>query len=269
MSFNIRYPEPADGPNAWEHRRPLVANLIERYLPDVAGLQEPVLEQLQYLDTELPEYARFGVSRYGNDEEKFTAVYYCLKTVELLDRGAFWFSETPDVPASSSWLIHKPYAVNWARLRHRPSGLQWSLFNTHFPYKPEQAEARLRAARLLRERACAAGEISVLTGDFNSPPGGEVHRLLLEEFRDAWLEAPVREGPAGTFHGFRGETSEARRVDWILARGPVSVEACRVITDATEGRFPSDHSPVMADLRHGTSAQIPRHSANGNRPERA
>lgn len=261
MSFNIRYPEPSDGANIWENRRALVAEVIDRYQPDVCGLQEPVLEQLQYLDEAWPGYARFGVSRYGNDFEKFTAVYYRRETIELREPGAFWFSETPDLPASSSWLIHKPYAVNWARMRHRPSGLRFALFNTHFPYKAEQAEARVRSAALLRERALAAGvteDCVILTGDFNSPVDGEVYRTLTTAFRDLRTETPECHGPVGTLHGFGGEAG-TRRVDWLLARGPVSVNAYWTITQHQDGRFPSDHFPVLAELRADTSPQtLPR-----------
>lgn len=257
MSFNIRYPEPSDGAHAWENRRPLVADVISGYSPDVAALQEPVLEQLLYLDQRLPGYARFGVSRYGDEYEKFTAVYYRRDTIEVTGASAFWFSETPDVAGSASWGIHKPYAVNWARMFHRTSGLGFVLFNTHFPYKPEQQTARIRSAELLRTRATDAGESVLLAGDFNSLPGGEVHSILTSGFRDAWIEAVERTGPEGTVHGFTGEAA-GRRVDWILARGPLQVKSLRTITCQREGLFPSDHFPILAELIPGTFPRTPQ-----------
>jgi endonuclease/exonuclease/phosphatase family metal-dependent hydrolase len=39
-----------------------------------------------------------------------------------------------------------------------------------------------------------------------------------------------------------------RRIDWILARGKVSVDASEIVTFSREGRFPSDHLPVVAWL---------------------
>lgn len=254
MSFNIRYPEPSDGPHIWENRRNFVADLINHYAPDIAGLQEPVIEQLQFLDDALPHYARFGVSRYGNDEEKFTAVYYRRDTIELIENAAFWFSQTPDIPGSSSWLIHKPYAVNWAQLRHIPTGVPFAFFNTHFPYKPSQAEARFQAAKLLSQRAAAAAENVILTGDFNSKAGFEIHRTLLEQFRDARIEAAHVLGPQGTVHGFSGDSLD-RRVDWILFRGPLTVRSFHTITDQRDGLYPSDHFPVLAEVDFDNSAQ--------------
>jgi endonuclease/exonuclease/phosphatase family metal-dependent hydrolase len=241
LTFNIRYPEPADGPNAWEHRCEAVAATIRETGAAVAGLQEPVLDQLRYLDDALPEYRRFGVSRYGDDFEKFTAILYQPEQVNLLDHGAFWFSETPDVPASMSWRIHKPYAVNWGYFEHRASGRTFHVYNTHFPYKPEQAEARLRSARLLMERA--SGERVFLLGDFNSPAGGEVHQIFTATFHDSWTG-----GPEGTFHGFTGIPTR-HRLDWILCRGPIHVESCVAITAPVAGRYPSDHFPVLGSFR--------------------
>jgi endonuclease/exonuclease/phosphatase family metal-dependent hydrolase len=262
MSFNIRYPEPSDGAHIWENRRDFVATLILTENPDVVGLQEPVMEQMHFLDSALPGYARFGVGRYANDEEKFTAIYYRHDSMELLESSAFWLSETPDVPASSSWEIHKPYAVNWARMRHA-SGWEFAIFNTHFPYKPSQAEARLRSAALLRDRAAAEGESVILTGDFNSKAGREVHRILLEQFRDAREEAEVCEGPEGTVHGFTGDAFD-RRVDWILFRGPLAVTSFRTLNVQRSGLYPSDHFPIVAELRLDTSPQTPQPSTPEN-----
>lgn len=241
LTFNIRYPEPSDGANIWELRRDAVAETIRQSMASVAGLQEPELSQLEFLDTALPEYRRIGVSRYGNQFEKFTALLYKPDLVDLLDQGAFWFSETPDVPASMSWLIHKPYAVNWGHFAHRPSGHRFHVYNSHFPYKPEQAEARIHSANLLARRAL--GDRVFLTGDFNSPADGEVHRILTSTFTDSWTG-----GPEGTFHGFTGTPSIAR-LDWILCRGAIAVESCLAITEPVLGRYPSDHFPVLGSFR--------------------
>ena len=246
MTFNIRYPEPADGVHVWELRRALTATVIDECDADAVGLQEPVIDQLRYLDEALPRYRRFGVSRYGNEKEKFTAILFKTETVALDECGVFWYSETPDVPCSMSWLIHKPYAVNWGRLRHRPSGRCFHLFNTHFPYKPEQAEARLHAARLLRDRAGLVPDPVWITGDFNSPAGGDVHQILREACYDAWHEASRRLGPEGTMHGFTGQP-RAARIDWILFRGDgIAVETIETVTTHDEQRYPSDHFPVVA-----------------------
>jgi endonuclease/exonuclease/phosphatase family metal-dependent hydrolase len=248
MSFNIRYAEPTDGPDVWEFRRPVVANTLKKYLPDVVGMQEPEIEQLRDMEEDLPEYVRFGRSRYGNDFEKFSAVMYRRSTVTLTESGAFWFSETPDEIASSSWLIHKPYAVTWGKFAHIDTGTVFYVYNAQFPYKPEQAEARVQGARIMRERALAHDELTFLTGDFNSDAKGPAYQELVPPFSDAFEDFPDRVGPSATFHGFTGIPTFPARLDWVLYRGDVKVTGYETVEYNEAGRYPSDHYPVFADF---------------------
>jgi endonuclease/exonuclease/phosphatase family metal-dependent hydrolase len=59
------------------------------------------------------------------------------------------------------------------------------------------------------------------------------------------MVAKNKAGPEGTVHGFKG-TPGKTRIDWILFRGPWKVKSAETLTDAREGRFPSDHFPVLA-----------------------
>jgi len=37
-----------------------------------------------------------------------------------------------------------------------------------------------------------------------------------------------------------------RRIDWILVRGEMAVDAAEIVTFSRNGQFPSDHLPVVA-----------------------
>ena len=49
MTFNVRYPNPGDGANAWPARRDLLVETIRARRPDVIGTQELFYEQGQYI----------------------------------------------------------------------------------------------------------------------------------------------------------------------------------------------------------------------------
>lgn len=87
----------------------------------------------------------------------------------------------------------------------------------------------------------------VVTGDFNAGPDSAVHAALAGRggLRDAWHPAATRSGPEGTFHAFTGRAE--RRIDWILVRG-FEVRAVHTIDANENGRYPSDHFPVVAEL---------------------
>src|SRR5215813_3485400 len=77
MSFNLRYNNTGDGPNAWPLRKAWVAQLIRFHDADVIGVQEALYGMLADLDTLLPEYSRIGVGRTdGKMAGEYSAILY-------------------------------------------------------------------------------------------------------------------------------------------------------------------------------------------------
>jgi hypothetical protein len=104
MSFNIRYNNPGDGPNAWPLRKAWVAQLIRFHDADAVGVQEALPGMLADLDTLLPEFARIGVGRTdGVTKGEFSAILYRRDRLEMLENATFWLSPTPDVVGSKGW----------------------------------------------------------------------------------------------------------------------------------------------------------------------
>ncbi|UNK43783.1 endonuclease/exonuclease/phosphatase family protein [Luteimonas sp. S4-F44] len=257
MGFNVRYAAPGDGVNVWEARRDLLVETIVRRRPHLVGTQELLRRQAEYLDAHLPGYAWFGTGRNGDDTDgngnEHMGVFYDTKRLELREQGHFWLSDTPDVPGSDNFGQAMPRMATWGRFRDRASGREFYLFNTHFPHMDDAEPLRERCADLLLARIARlpADVPVVVTGDFNAVPNSPTHRRLVGPLRDAWEVSTARSGPAATVHAFTGQPTD--RIDWILFRG---LEAQRVetVTDQADGRFPSDHFPVVADF-----AWPPRH----------
>jgi endonuclease/exonuclease/phosphatase family metal-dependent hydrolase len=247
MSFNVRYPSKDDGPNLWELRRDLLVTTIRDKAPDLLGTQELFYEQGQYIVGKLPDYAWFGVSRRGNREDEHMGVFYKKDRLKLVDSGNFWLSETPDTPGSMSWDVTLPRMVTWGLFEL--AGKRFYYYNTHFAHRQQDAEARLRSAQLIADRiAKLPPEVPfILTGDFNSPAGGEPYKALTGALKDAWTSTEKRAGPEGTFNGFQGRAT-GPRIDWILFRGPFRVVEAETITRNDNGRYPSDHFPVFSVL---------------------
>jgi endonuclease/exonuclease/phosphatase family metal-dependent hydrolase len=248
MSFNVRLPLDADGPNRWEQRRALMVRTIREQHPDVIGTQELYALQGNHLVAKIPEYAWFGRGRSGKpgDDERM-GVFYRRDRLRVVESGDFWLSDTPDVPGSITWGHLFPRMVTWALFERIEDSRRFYLFNTHLPYREQDDEARLRGALaiLQRLRTLPADVPVVLTGDFNTAADGCVHKQLVGLLQDAWNAAPRREGPEGSYHAFTGQPQ--KRIDWILFRG-LRAEAARTITRQEDGRYPSDHFPVMAEL---------------------
>lgn len=97
----------------------------------------------------------------------------------------------------------------------------------------------------------------MITGDFNAAAEkNKAYSLLTEDkfFTDAWLVAKERKGEGiATFNGFEGIKSSGVRIDWILTHGEVAVDRMETVTFSRDGRFPSDHFPIVAQLRLGAA----------------
>jgi endonuclease/exonuclease/phosphatase family metal-dependent hydrolase len=252
MTFNIRYAHTTP-PDLWPDRRPVVQEMIQGLRPDIIGTQEGLYGQLRDMEDDLPDYGWIGLGRDGGSRGEFMAIYYLRERFAPVAYDHFWLSDTPEVVGSRSWGNRINRMVTWVRFQERNTGCEFYVINTHFDH--ESQPARERSAALLLERS---GQLDpslpvLLLGDFNAGPDNPVYAMLTagETFVDTWRAAGHAEPEIGTFHGFRGiEAARGRdRIDWILKRGPVTTLSSEILTFARGTQFPSDHFPVVAQVR--------------------
>ncbi len=244
MSFNIRYDNPADGPDAWPHRKDWVAEII-REQADVVGMQEVKKNQLDELKTLLPNYEFYGVGRDdGKEAGEYVPLAWKKDRFEATEKGVFWLSETPDKP-SNGWDADLNRVSTWVRLKDKQSGKQILVLNTHFDHRGEQA--RRESGKLMREWVSknAKGDAVIVTGDFNTMASSVPYKNLTADagkmtLRDSRVLATKPEGPESTWNGFK-EIVPGRRIDFIFTTAPVEVQGYRTLDETREGRFPSDH----------------------------
>jgi endonuclease/exonuclease/phosphatase family metal-dependent hydrolase len=250
MTFNVRYPAKGDGPNRWEIRQDTLVRTIRLKNPDLFGTQELFYIQGEYIVSNLPEYEWFGNSRRGNREDEHMGVFYKRSKLRLIEAGNFWLSDTPEVAGSQAWGATLPRMVTWGLFEIRESGRRFYLYNTHFQHTAQGSQARLNSAKLIAERISKLPQDIplIVTGDFNSAaPDSEPYKILAGSLTDSWSAATHKSGPEGTMSGFRGGTG-GRRIDWILYRGPFTALSTEIVTYNEDGRYPSDHYPVLAIL---------------------
>jgi endonuclease/exonuclease/phosphatase family metal-dependent hydrolase len=252
MSFNLRFASPTP-PHAWPERRPVMRDCIRTVAPDLIGTQEGLYGQLKDLAADVPEYAWIGTGRDGGSRGEFMAVFYRRDRFEPMAYDHFWLSDTPEVVASSTWGNSCRRMVTWVRLRERPSGREFYFWNTHLDHQVEPA--RQKGAALIAERVKALQtDLPVLlVGDFNAnATQSRAYEILTREggFADTWFLAQERRNERlNSFHGYLKPVAASQRIDWILARGPVTVARAEILTFQQHGQTPSDHFPVAAWLQ--------------------
>ena len=228
---------------------------------DVVGLQEALRNQIADLEAALPRFGWFGTGRSAERDGEHCAVLYRRDRLEVLAESTFWLSETPEVAGSRGWDAALPRIVTWGRLRDRRTGAIFHLFNTHFDHKGETAR-RESARLLLRKVDEIAGRDGpvVLTGDFNTTPDSEPYHILTtgDGTRPTFVDALhassyPHHGPTSSWNAFKA-IEPGRRIDFILVRPPVEVRQHGILSDTFDGRFPSDHLPVLAEVGIGRMA---------------
>ena len=266
MSFNVRQMDGDDGPNDWNHRKDLLVETVRMYRPDLLGTQEIFLEQAAYIRNSIPSYEWFGSGRFGDGRDKHNLIFFDSRRFSLLESGDRWFSLTPEVPGSSAWGIPRPRLVTWGRLQ-QAGGPEILILNTHMPYGREAGEARRESAAIILQTITQLPiDLPLfLTGDFNSPANGEIYDMFVACLADAWKTAACTIGPEGTLNGFGKFSARAagRRIDWILHRNAGHAIEAETITHSLNGRYPSDHFPVVASFRRAGSqvSSAPRSGA--------
>ncbi len=254
MSFNIRYGTANDGANHWKHRKENVVTTIRDFSPDIVGTQETLKFQADFLRESLPDYQYIGRSREQNDQGEQCGILFLRKRFDLLESGHFWLSETPNVPASRSWDSSLPRMATWAKLFDRKAAADQPrvlyVVNTHFDHRGAEARAASADVILGRLKRFEPGIPVVLTGDFNAGPGSVPIRKLSEALTDTYAATHDNENQAGTFGGFQGRTDGAR-IDFIFVSGACKVRSAEILRRQFEGRDPSDHFPVVAEIELG------------------
>lgn len=248
-TYNLRYDTPNDGLNAWPHRREAVKALIRYHELDIFGTQEGLPSQLADLEA-MDEYARIGVGRDdGRSAGEHSAIFYRKDRFSAIRHGDFWLSETPDRPSMGWDAKCCKRITSWVELRDEVSGRTFFVFSTHFDH--EGVVARRESAKLLTRKIAdlAGGHPVICVGDFNATPESEPIATMLGALRDArQMSIAPPYGPTGTFHGFQLNAPTRTRIDYIFVTPDVKVLRYAVLSDSADGRYPSDHFPVVARI---------------------
>lgn len=253
MTWNIRYDNAGDGADRWRNRKDWVAEIVNREKVDIAGFQEVLAGQFADLQERLPELASYGVGRDdGKEKGEMVPIFYRKSRFELLDKGVFWLSPTPDKPGSKGWDAAITRITCWLKLKDKESGQTLFVLNAHFDHRGN--EARRESARMIKERVREqfTAQPVIFLGDLNSRPDSAAYKTLASDDKPKLLDAyahsqakPV--GGDSTWNGFK-KIEPGNRIDYIFTTESLATKQLRTLTDQRDGRFPSDHLPVVAEL---------------------
>lgn len=224
---------------AISHER--IAEVIERYDPDVVALQEldlgrersGHLDQTRAIAEIVAMESHFHPALRIAEEEYGDAILskYPLKIMRV---GA--------LPSPPRKFIDETRGALWVAIS--VGGVEVQVINTHFGLG--RTERRMQAAALLGEEwigaALARETPLIVCGDFNSPNGGVVHRMFTSQLQDAQLSSPEKR-TRRTF----ATTFPFICLDYVFLSKGITVLATDVPRTPLT-RVASDHYPLIVDV---------------------
>jgi endonuclease/exonuclease/phosphatase family metal-dependent hydrolase len=250
ISCNIRFDNPADGENAWPHRRNLLVQTLLAHNPTLIGTQEGRLLQLKELELNLSSFHLVDHHRTWINERMYPSIYTKKNLFDHISSGDIWLSETPHISGSSSFDSAFPRLATWSMIQLKKMSHPLTIVNTHLDHV--KSHTRLHQAKVLcREVLKIWDPMSslIIMGDFNDSPDSEVRKTIEENFPfliDSWKKFnPVEES---SHHAFKGEMQNGSRIDWILVDKKLAIQKCFMDKSSLKGFYPTDHYPVVCHL---------------------
>lgn len=245
VSSNIRFDNPADLDNSWNNRKKILSDDFNSRSLDIICTQEGRETQLRELEGLLSEFKLQDSHRSWIDNR----MYPCIFTRALSSKQSndFWLSKTPAKAGSISFNSAFPRLCTWAKLVIE--GNEILVFNMHLDHttddvRENQINVAIDEIKTINKECLPL----IVCGDFNSGPNSNIYKTLIHrlDLLDPWTEHQLAE--ESTYHLFRGEFLEGKRIDWILHSKEFTSKKIELIKTNKNNIYISDHFPVYAEL---------------------
>lgn len=246
MTYNIRFATSKDGPNAWNRRKEASLAMIADQQPDVFAMQEVLGKQKKYIDKFCTGYKGVGVGREnGKKRGEHTTIHWNTNTVNMLDWGTLWLSETPEKP-SVGWDAWHPRTFTWALMEKKDSGKKFYFVNVHLDHAGGEARKNgLDLAKRVIDELNVDGYPVVMVGDFNVTP----NNAIISDFNTKMKNATQHAETVDKEESFNQWGERFITLDYVFYNGFAKCHNYDVVTEKYAGKeWISDHFPVTAQF---------------------
>ena len=248
MSFNIRN-SCDNGTEAWDARILNFVRLVKSANPDLIGFQEVLHNQYIDLIDHFREYDSVGIGRDdGVNAGERAAIFYKKDRFTLLDTGNFWLSESPDKP-SFGWDAVCIRICTYAKLLDNITQKEFIHYNTHLDHVGQTA--MLEGTKLISKHILESKMPAFVTGDFNINEKSAPYNIMAQNGLSDSKYAAKSTMSYGTFHSYNPSDNicDESPIDYIFfTDNNFNIESYEVLVNGSEGRYTSDHYPVLVML---------------------
>ena len=241
ISFNIRCCDDKDGHSIPE-RAPRLAEVTKKYDADIIAFQEFTVPWEKEIEKFYPEYEMFNKYRSVSELEG-APILWKKGEFELLDKGNFWLSDTPEVE-SRGWdeLYNCWRMCEYVILKHIKSGKVFTHMNTHYGFGDK---GQVASSKLIYEYSQKISQNpTFVTGDFNMTPESLGYGEMIKHFTD--VNSVTANDRRTTYHGY-GRVNDSH-IDFCFVDGNIKPVDYKMIDEMVDGKYPSDHYGLLIKL---------------------
>lgn len=253
MTFNLRCDFILDFNNRWDVRKDIAVDLIKNYKCDCIGVQEVTKKMHDYLYDRLENYNIVGMPRSKKVSDERNDILIS-KQYEIEEYKTFWLSDTPEKIGSSKWYSLYPRICTTAVI-NLEKGKKARVCNSHLDcFLPQAREYGLKKLIEVIKKEQEKEEMPlIIMGDFNATPNSK----LIQNFRNGvytdkkmvavqdFNASIYRERTRGNFKGRK----RGLHIDYIFVSEEFEILHAEIIKYNQNGRYPSDHYPVFAEIK--------------------
>lgn len=253
MTFNLRCDTPKDFNNRWDTRKMMVYQLMNKYKCDIIGTQEVKDNMLRDLEENVRGYNIVGEPRYKKISSERNNIFIS-SNYSIQEYKTFWLSKTPDKVGSKVWYSYLPRICTTAVVQIEDNK-KIRICNSHLDNLFQKArEYGLKKLMEVIEKEQENEKLPIiLMGDFNDTPDSN----LIRDFRNGNYSKeklmPVQDIKKDLYNEATRDkfirTNNGVHIDYIFVSKEVEVVDAEIIKDNVNGKYPSDHYPLMAEIK--------------------
>ena len=252
LDYNIRCCN--DGENKMiSDRAPRLEAVVQKYEPDIIGLQEASFRWMEFLEDHFLDRYRMRYFYRAETSRESTPILWRKDKFDLVNEGYFWLSDMPLI-ATKSFGTGYHRICNWVLLKVKETGERFFFINTHMGGGAASAKSARLIMDWMGKRGAFTEYPALLTGDFNAAPIGEwaksdCYKILNEsgKFRD--INDALGFDPQTTVNGYNEETDPNSIIDyvWFTPNGMTPL-TYKVLNEEYFGGWVSDHRGLLAEV---------------------
>ena len=241
ISFNIRYCDDKDG-HSIKERAPRLLEVTKKYDADIIGFQEFTPPWEKEIPNLYPEYDMFMLYR-SKSELEAAPILWKRDKFELLDKGNFWLSDTPEVESRGWDALYNCWRMcEYVILKHKETGKLITHMNTHYGFGDK---GQVDSSKLMYEYSKKiSSNPTFLTGDFNMRPDSAGYKEMVKHFTD--VNGATANDRRTTYHGYGKVNDE--HIDYCFINEKIKPISLKLIDELVDGKYPSDHYGLFVEL---------------------